>query len=135
MGETLWASMMQGHASRLKWHHSVHSSDEDETKENSTPTASSVKLSQSSAHPNWAAEGLDLMVGIMECQRDVQEQLLEEHIQANENNHLAHEAHEHTMSALLAIMYEFATVVYYFIINGKMNNAKSNKKKKFIVPI
>jgi len=81
-------------------HHSVHSSDEDETKENSTPTASSVKLSQSSALRHRAAEGLDLMVGIMECQRVVQERLLEEHIQVNENNHLAHEAHERTMSAL-----------------------------------
>jgi len=100
MGKTLRASMMQGHSSRLKRHHSMHSSDKDETKENSTPTASSVKLSQSSALQHRAAEGLDLMVGIMECQRVVQERLLEEHIQMNENNRLAHEAHERTMSAL-----------------------------------
>jgi len=72
MGKTLWASMMQGHASQMmqghasqmKWHHSVHSSDEDETKENSTPMASSVKQSWSSAQLHWAVEGLDLMVGI-----------------------------------------------------------------------
>src|SRR5882724_2913996 len=103
MGETLPASMMQGHASQLKQHHSVHSSDEDETKENSTPMASSVKQLWSSSHRHWAAKGLDLMMGIMECQRDV---LLEEHIQANENNCLTHEVHECTMSALLSIMCE-----------------------------
>ena len=85
MGETL-----------LKWHHSVHSSDEDETKENSTPMASSVKWLWSSALRHRAAEGLDLMVGIMECQRVVQERLLEEHIQVS----LTHEVHECTMSAL-----------------------------------
>ena len=106
MGETLRASMMQGHASRLKWHHSVHFSDEDETKENSTPMANSVKWSWSSAHQHWAVEGLDLMVGIMEHQRDIQEQLHEEHIWVNEKNHLTHEVHEHTMSALLVIVHE-----------------------------
>src|SRR5882724_2526557 len=106
MGESLRASMMQGHASQMKCHHSVHSSNEDETKENSTPMASSVKWSWSSAHQHQVVEGLDPMVGIMECQRDVQEWLLEEHIWVNENNHLAHEAHERTMSALLAIMHE-----------------------------
>src|SRR5882724_8001024 len=106
MGKALRASMMQGHASQLKRQHSVHSSNEDETEENSTPTASSVKRSRSSAHRHQAAEGLDLMVGIMEHQRDVQEWLLEEHIRANENSHLAREAHEHTMSALLVIVRE-----------------------------
>ena len=47
-----------------------------------------------------------MMVGLMEFQKDVQEWLLEEHIRVNENNHLAREAHERTMSALLAIMHE-----------------------------
>jgi len=51
-------------------------------------------------------EGLDMMVGLMEYQKEVQEQLLEEHIYLNENNHLAREAHEHTMSALLMVIHE-----------------------------
>ena len=38
--------MMQGHAPQLKWQHSVTSTNEDENKENSTPTASSVKQYQ-----------------------------------------------------------------------------------------
>ena len=49
---------------------------------------------------------VDMMVGLMECQKEVQERLLEEHIHVNENNHLAREAHEHTMSALLAVVRE-----------------------------
>ena len=52
------------------------------------------------------AEGLDMMVGLMECQKEFQEWLLEEHIHMNKNNHLAREVHECTMSALLAVVHE-----------------------------
>jgi len=46
------------------------------------------------------------MVWLIECPKEVQEQLHEEHIRASENNHLAREAHEHTMSALLMVIHE-----------------------------
>ena len=49
---------------------------------------------------------VDMMVVLMEFPKEVQEQLLEEHIHANENNHLAREVHECTMSALLAVIHE-----------------------------
>ena len=106
MGEALWASMIQGHAPRLKGPHLVNSTNEDDNKENSMPTASSGKRSWLSSHHHMHAEGLDRMMGLMESQKSVQEQLLEEHIQANENHCLAWEAHEHTMMALLMIVCE-----------------------------
>src|SRR5882724_12429346 len=133
MGETLWASMMQGHASQLKWHHSVHSSDEDETKENSTPTASSVKQSQSSAHQHRAAEGLDLMVGIIECQRDVQEWLLEEHIQRMRTivSHMKHmsEQCQPCLQSCVKVCYSSILLHYYCLFNGKMNSKLTCKIK------
>jgi len=43
MGKALQASMMQGHASGFKQQHCFNSTDEDENKENLTPTASLVK--------------------------------------------------------------------------------------------
>ena len=89
MGEALWASMMQGHAPRLKWPHLVNSTDEDNNKENSTPMASSGKQSQLLSHCHMHEEGLDRMMGLMESQKSVQEQLLEEHKWANENHCLA----------------------------------------------
>ena len=49
---------------------------------------------------------VDMMVGLMEFPKEVQEQFLEEHICMNENNCLAREAHECTMSALLAVICE-----------------------------
>ena len=45
-----------------------------------------------------------MMVELIECQKEVQEWLLEEHICVNENNHLTGEVHEHTMSTLLAVV-------------------------------
>jgi len=52
------------------------------------------------------AEGLDMMMGLMEHQKEVQEWLLEEHIHVNENNCLEREVHECTMSALLMVIHE-----------------------------
>ena len=49
---------------------------------------------------------VDMMVGLMERPKEVQERLLEEHIRASENNRLARKAHERTMSALLAVVRE-----------------------------
>ena len=49
---------------------------------------------------------VDMMVGLMERPKEVQEWLLEEHIHTSENNHLAREAHECTMSALLMVICE-----------------------------
>src|SRR5882724_6408670 len=86
----------------MKWQHSATSTDEDENKENSTPVQL-VKQSWTSSH---LPMHVDMMVGLMECPKEVQEQLLEEHIRASENNHLAREAHECTMSALLAVVRE-----------------------------
>src|SRR5882724_9516270 len=106
MGKALRASMMQGHAPRLKRPHSVNSTDEDDNKENSTPTASSGKRSRLSSHSHMHVEGLDRMMGLMESQQSVQERLLKEHIWANENHRLAREAHECTMTALLMIVGE-----------------------------
>jgi len=51
-------------------------------------------------------KGLDMMVGLMECQKEVREQLLEEHIHVNENNHLAREVHECKMSSLPMVICE-----------------------------
>jgi len=49
---------------------------------------------------------VDIMVGLMEFPKEVQEWLLEEHICVNEDNCLAREAHECTMSALLMVVRE-----------------------------
>src|SRR5882724_10425657 len=102
MSWALCASMMQGHALRLKRQHSATSTDEDENKENSTPVQL-VKRSQTSSH---LPMHVDMMVGLMEHPKEVQEWLLEEHICASENNRLAREAHERTMSALLTVVRE-----------------------------
>ena len=83
----------------------MNSTDEDDNKENSMPMASSGKQSWLSSHRHMHVEGLDRMMGLMESQKSVQERLLKEHIQANEN-HLAWEAHECTMTALLTIVCE-----------------------------
>jgi len=63
-------------------------------------------------------EELDRMVGLMECQKEVQEWLLEEHIHANENNHLAREVHECTMSALHSHLQRFVTVEESLLFMG-----------------
>src|SRR5882724_11562649 len=93
---------MQGNALQLKWQHSTTSTDEDENKENSTPVQL-VKRSWTSSHRPMH---VDMMVGLMEHPKEVQERLLEEHICASEKNRLAREAHECTMSALLAVVHE-----------------------------
>src|SRR5882724_10923195 len=93
---------MQGNALQLKWQHSVTSTDEDENKENSTPVQL-VKRSWISSHRPMH---VDMMVGLMEHPKEFQKQLLEEHIRTSENNRLAREAHECTMSALLAVIRE-----------------------------
>ena len=49
---------------------------------------------------------VDMMVGLMEFPKEVQEWLLEEHICVSENNRLAREVHERTMSALLVVICE-----------------------------
>src|SRR5882724_8066165 len=102
MSWALCASMMQGHALQLKRQHSATLTNEDENKENSTPVQL-VKQSWTSSHQPMH---VDMMVGLMECPKEVQEWLLEEHIHMSENNHLAREWHEHTMSALLAVIHE-----------------------------
>ena len=94
--------MMQGHALRLKRQHSETLTNEDENKKNSTPIQL-VKRSRTSSH---LPMHVDMMVGLMERPKEVQERLLEEHICMSENNRLAREAHERTMSALLAVIRE-----------------------------
>src|SRR5882724_7517247 len=72
------------------------------TKKTQLPS-SSVKWLWTSSHRYIHA---DMMVGLTELPKEVQERLLEEHICANENNHLAREVHECTMSALLMVVHE-----------------------------
>jgi len=92
------ASMMQGHALQLKRQHSATSTDEDKNKENSTP----VQAGQVVADflPSTYACGYD--GGAHGTPKGSPEWLLEEHICTSENNRLAMEVHECTMSALLA---------------------------------
>jgi len=102
MSWALRASMMQGHALRLKRQHSATSTDEDENKENSTP----VQLSSRSQTSSHLPMHVDMMVGLMESQRKFRSSSLRTHLRTSENNHLAREAHEFTMSALLTVIRE-----------------------------
>src|SRR5882724_9500645 len=117
MSWALRASMMQGHALRLKQQHSATSTNEDKNKENSTPVQLVKQLQTSSHRPMHVY----MMVGLMKHTKEVQEQLLEEHICASENNRLAREAHERTMSALLAVVCEGLLT----LISGKVFPAQS----------
>jgi len=63
------ASMMQGNALQLKWQHSATSTNEDENKENSTPSSSVKRLWTSSIDIIHA----DMMVGLTELPKEVQE--------------------------------------------------------------
>jgi len=95
------ASMMQGHALQLKRQHSATSTDEDKNKENSTPVQ---LVSGRRLLPSTYGIGYD--VGLMELPKEVQEWLLEETHCTSENNRLAMEVHECTMSSLLAVIHE-----------------------------
>jgi len=100
--------MMQGHAPQLKQQHSATLTNEDKNKENSTPMASSIKQSLTSSHRHACGRaGYDGEAHGMPKKKGVQEQLPEEHIHMNENNHLAREEHECTMSALLVAVCGF----------------------------
>ena len=78
-----------------------------------------------------------MMVGLMEHQKDVQEQLLEEDIWENENNCLAREVHECTISALLTIVHEgllqqsCSSILLLFSMIVKMPCKITKKSKEY----
>ena len=78
---------------------------------------------------------VDMMVGLMEHPKEVQERLLEEHICANENNHLAREVHECTMSALLMVVHEVLLTLISGEVFPSQSELISHAWKKAIITI
>jgi len=123
----------------------VHSSNEDES-QRKLNSYGQLKSNGpwSSAHQHQVVEGLDPMVGIMECQRDVQEWLLRNTF-GWMRTIISHMKRMSTqcqpcLRSCMKVCYSSILLHYYCLSMGKMNSkphAKSNNNNKriFIVPI